>query len=888
MIQVSNNKCIRRLSRQSMKTSKVRNIIAILAIALTTVLFTSLFTIAMSMNEGIQQTNFRQAGGFSHGTFKYLTKEQYEILKADKTIKEYGLRRFLGGPTEAPFNKSQVEIGYSDANNAHWMYCDPVEGRLPKEGTNEAATDLHVLELLGVDPEIGREFTITFEVGGLPTTQTFTLCGWWEYDEVCVANHVLLPESRVNSVLEELGITENVDDGMTGLWNLDVMFENSMHIQQDMEQVLENHGFQTVSQSEGDNYIAIGVNWGYLSAQISQSADPAMILAIVALLLLIMLTGYLIIYNIFQISVSNDIRFYGLLKTIGTTPKQLKRILRNQALLLSLIGIPFGLILGWLIGVQLTPVIVARMEGIYDTVSVSPVIFVGAAVFSLFTVLLSCSRPGRLAAKVSPVEAVRYTENNRMSTKSRRNSKKVSLFSMAIANLGRSRSKTAVTIISMSLAVVLLTITVTFTNGFDMDKYISKSICTDYIVANAKYFQVNNGGYDKEHAVPQEVIDDVTAVGGIEQGGKIYGKSSWIEEFVTEDYYRAFLSDFVVEEMVEEYFSLMERNEEGLCATEVQLYGMEDYALSKLRVLEGDISKLSEPGGKYVAAVYWEDDYQNAIMDSNWAKLGDTVTLRYVEEYEYYNPDTGEIYKDSASLTENDSYNYRAKTYEEVDYEVAALVCVPNCLSYRYYGEDAFVLGAENFIQDTKTDSVMLYACDATEEGEAALESFLADYTENQNPEYAYESKASYATEFASFRSMFLLLGGALSFIVGIVGILNFFNAILTGIIARKREFATLQSIGMTGKQLKQMLVYEGLFYAIGAVAFSLLLIVVFRPLLSSLLEGMFWFFTYRFTIMPILIVLPIFVLLGCIVPLVVYHFVAKATIVERLREAES
>ena len=95
------------------------------------------------------------------------------------------------------------------------MYCDPVEGRLPKEGTNEAATDLHVLELLGVEPEIGREFTITFEVGGLPTTQTFTLCGWWEYDEVCVANHVLLPESRVNSVLEELGITENVDDGMT-------------------------------------------------------------------------------------------------------------------------------------------------------------------------------------------------------------------------------------------------------------------------------------------------------------------------------------------------------------------------------------------------------------------------------------------------------------------------------------------------------------------------------------------------------------------------------------------------------------------------------------------------------------------------------------------------
>ena len=65
-------------------------------------------------------------------------------------------------------------------------------------------------------------------------------------------------------------------------------------------------------------------------------------------------------------------------------------------------------------------------------------------------------------------------------------------------------------------------------------------------------------------------------------------------------------------------------------------------------------------------------------------------------------------------------------------------------------------------------------------------------------------------------RAMFLMLGGALSFIVGLVGVLNFFNAILTGITVRKREFAVLQSIGMTGKQLKTMLVYEGLLYALG------------------------------------------------------------------------
>ena len=135
---VPNRSCIRRLSLRSLLANRTRNIVAVLAIALTAVLFTSLFTIALSINEGIQQNNFRQAGGWSHGTFKYLTEEQFEELKDDPLIDQWGLRRFLGMPTQAPFNKSHVEIGYSDANRAHWSYCDPVEGRLPQEGTNES------------------------------------------------------------------------------------------------------------------------------------------------------------------------------------------------------------------------------------------------------------------------------------------------------------------------------------------------------------------------------------------------------------------------------------------------------------------------------------------------------------------------------------------------------------------------------------------------------------------------------------------------------------------------------------------------------------------------------------------------------------------------------
>ena len=443
-------------------------------------------------------------------------------------------------PTDVPFHKSHVEVGYSDAAQAHWMYCDPIQGQLPQEGTNEAATDTKVLELLGVKPELGAQFTMTFDVDGKETTQTFTLSGWWEYDEAILANHVLIPQSRAEAIYAETGLMPGqASDGMTGTWNMDVMFSNSLHIAKDVQQVLQNHGYQNESPSAGEHYIATGVNWGYSGSQLADGMDAATMLTIVAVLLLIVFTGYLIIYNVFQISVAHDIRFYGLLKTIGTTPRQLRSMIRQQAMMLSLMGIPLGLLGGWFVGGALTPVIVARLNGVVNVVSARPLIFVVSALFSLFTVLMSCRRPGKLAARVSPVEAVRYTEGGNIKRKAKKSAETVSLRTMAWANLGRSRGKTIVTVISLSLAVVLLNLTVTFTNGFDMDKYLSQFVATDFVVADAAYYGKSVGQrFTSDAPLPQEVIDAVTAQEGITEGGKIYGKTTPIQEFVTEDSYR--------------------------------------------------------------------------------------------------------------------------------------------------------------------------------------------------------------------------------------------------------------------------------------------------------------------------------------------------------------
>lgn len=892
MGKVSNGKCVRRLGLRSMRAARTRNVIAALAIALTTILFTALFTIAATINYSFQQANFRMAGGDGHGTFKEITLEQAEQFRSDPLVQESWTRLFVGMPHEPPFNKSHVEVSYVEPNGAAHHFCVPKEGTLPREGTDEAATDTHVLALLGVKPEVGAKFTIPIVIDDNtrhPQTieRTFTLSGWWEYDEAVVANHVLLPRSAAEEITA-LSNGEAITN--TGRWNLDVMFKNALNIKENLNAVLENHGYQC-AESGTSNYISVGVNWGYTGNQVSANDDPITMTAMIVILLLIILTGYLIIYNVFQISVANDIRFYGLLKTIGTTGRQLKRIIRQQAFLLCLLGIPLGLAMGFAVGGWLTPVIMAQLSYQNVFVTFNPWIFIGAAAFSLLTVFLSCARPGRMAARVSPVEAVRYTEGGGKRGV-RRGKKGASIPAMAWANLGRSRVKTVVTVLSLTLAVALMNLVVTFANGFDMEKYLRGRVVSDFVLASADYFQTGNGFHSEDQAVAEEVISEVLAQGGVTAGGRVYGQEGAIQTYMPEEFCRQSYSRLYSEEDLDKVIAEREHVGAGIVVDNAQVYGMEDYVLEKLELLEGDLAPLTDPERNAIAAVYRTDDYGEIIPGSNCVKIGDTVTLRYVTEWMYIDTDTGEEISsdemDAMFARGEDHCAARAKTYEEKEYTVCALVNVPSAVSYRYMmlGAAPMVLGAERFRRDSGMNSVMAFAFDTDAGSRAAMENFLEDYTDSVQPLYDYESKETIIGEYEGFRNMFLTLGGVLAGVVGLVGVLNFINAVLTGILTRKRELAVLQSVGMTGKQLKTMLVCEGLCYTMLSAALSAAFGAAMAPLMKSLC-GVFWFFTYRFTIRPVLVVIPLFLILGATVPLAVYRSFARSTIVERLRQAE-
>lgn len=145
---VRNRGCIRRLSFKTLLAVRKRNIIAIIAIALTSLLFTSLFTIAMSINATNQNYQFRSVGTYSHGSFKEVSEEQIAALSAHPKVKASGTRTVIGLCTSGAFEKNYGEVSYMSDNTAKWSYAQPTSGRMPRSG-NEIAMDTTALALLG-------------------------------------------------------------------------------------------------------------------------------------------------------------------------------------------------------------------------------------------------------------------------------------------------------------------------------------------------------------------------------------------------------------------------------------------------------------------------------------------------------------------------------------------------------------------------------------------------------------------------------------------------------------------------------------------------------------------------------------------------------------------
>lgn len=835
MLKVRNKKAVNRIALKSFKANKLRNLIAIVAIALTTILFTTLFTMGTGVVETFQQQTIRQAGGDGHAVLKYLSDEQFDQVKDHPLIKEISYDRLMADSVDNPeLLKRRAELWYKDDTGLKFAGIHLAEGQKP-QSANEIITDTKTLDMLGLPHTVGIAVPLTYTIGDQVFAKDFILSGYWESDPVFNIGQIYVSQAFVSENANILSQADPDGGQMAGVVNAYIMFKNSFDLEGKLHQVITESGFND-SDSEAPNYIASNVNWAYLSSNFSLS--PSTVLAASAAVILIVFTGYLIIYNIFQISVIRDIRFYGLLKTIGTTGRQIRHILNRQAVLLSAIGIPIGLVIGFFTGKALIPILLSASNysadnGVY--VSLNPLIFIGSALFAIVTVFISTRKPGRIASRVSPIEAVRYTEGNKERKKQKKSTDGGRLYRMALSNLGRSRGRTVLVIISLSLSLVLLNTVFTLSRGLDMEKYVSRWANADFVIAHADYFNYNYFG--PENALSESFIQSVEAQPGFEAGGRVFGGKS-----------QGIKMDNPPGQ------TLYGKSGDSVYAS---VYGLDPFVMAKLTILEGTADAQKLATGNYIIAAYNCDDYGNPYPDTAPFDLGQSVTLY--------------------------DRNGTPHTYEVLAKSKVNLNMASDRSSWGYN----FYLPSEVYSILDPDQPVMEYTFDVSDSLEGEMEAFLKNYTEKNEPIMDYESRALIIAEFESMRQMILVVGGILTFIIGLIGILNFVNSILTSIITRRREFAMLQSIGMTGKQLTKMLCLEGLYYALGTMLFSLVLGILFSAVILQGITASLWFFSYHFIITPLLITYPILLALSALIPVISYQSTVKQSIVERLREAE-
>ena len=758
-MKVKNQKCIRRLSYKSLWATRKRNVIAIFAIALTTLLFTSLFTILMSLNESYETYNFRQVGGYSDGTFKELSEEQVEKISAHPGIREAGERIVCGFCTTGVFGKVPAEVSYMDKNCTKWSYAAPTTGREPEQ-SNEIAMDTVALKLLGVTPELGAKVTIEYQAGdktneGFQETDTFILSGYWEYDDLMPVHYINVSKDYVKSV-EEKWVASGEKAFRT---DLNVMLPSKLNIEQQMQKIDTDLGYDWNTRDQ-ENSARIGVNWGLTASQLNAGMDPELLAAIAAFLLLVIFTGYLIIYNIFQISVTGDIRFYGLLKTIGTTPRQLKRMIRQQAFLLCVVGIPAGLLLGYGIGAWLTPIVLkgTTVVGTHVTISSSRLFCRLCDLCSdhCFPLLYKARKTG---SKVSPVEANKLYRVCQCEEKAAAARMEQRFIRWHLPNLGRNKKgKTVLVVISLALSVTLLNVLCSFVGGFDTEKYISQRTCADFIVSSTDYFRYN----DADEYISEETIAEIQENTSETVSGSGYMTDMTTMVWMDTEQYKKMAVPYLGEEELEEKVKYYEKRGSEI-KTPTILEGLDEALFEKVTVLDGELDPLFDENINAIAIRVETDDYGNVENIERYPKVGDTLTMVYQNMYAI-DTRTGEP-ADSATTPE-EYVEIREEEPREVDYTVCALVEVPYAMTFRYSGSGYdTILPAERMKEDCGAELIRkFYLFDTPDmEAENAAERYLAELTAGDTSVLMYESKASIRSEFEQFsENVFSLLGRCL------------------------------------------------------------------------------------------------------------------------------
>ena len=826
-MKVKNKAYIVRLSKSILNANKSRRNILLLAIALTSILFTSLFSVALGLGKSMETQTMKTVGTISHGSFKELSDKDINILSKDKDLKEFSIREKVGILDD---EKISAELSYMDKKGFEWSLIEKVKGKFP-EKENEVFIDTATAKKLGYKGEIGEEIEVPFKIEKPYTgeiiekkSDKFIISGTFQnpIDSNVGVGQIYLSKAYV----DKLSLPENNND-------VEVMLKNSFMIRNKLVKIAERNGYKVVEDpgNLSDKEIRIGVNFAYLFSGDS-SFDLNTFIPYLAFLILVMVAGYLIINNIFKISVNEDIKLLGLLKTIGMTKPQIKKLVHLESFIVSIPSI----IIGNAIGISIGQIILNKifstnvmLANINLSLALILLVILFSTIFTLLTVFLSVMSPAKYAAKISPIDASKYNETQ---VKKKYKSNSISLGKLAKRQVFSNKFRFVSIVLSMSLSAVILNSILTYTSNIDLEKGISDVIVTDYNIASPKYFRYMYSG--SEDGIKDNFIDEIENQKGFKAGGALY-------------YYGY------------EYSYPDIKIEDNKVAP--ILLGIDDYLINKQKIIDGEFDKEKWKTGNYVII-------GEKIKNNSDYKTGDKIKINVknrVKEVQVmgkinYNFSDGLRYYPIIQENQFD------ESSPELDLEY-------------------FYLNPNLYKELTGDNSIMSYGFDVEDSEKENFDKLLKSF--ENNPDFSYDSRDLQIKSFKDFKNLIEFVGYSLSIVLFLISVLNFINVIATEILRNMVNLSILEAIGMTKKNIKKYLVKKNLIYSLCGLVFSfIIMLLVDKYILIDFMEQTKWT-SYKFVIMPLILVNFVNIIIGIIFTCRFYEKHSQNSLVDRIRSLE-
>lgn len=741
------------LAASRIRYHKSRSILTAIAIMLTTTLLMTVGTSAV----GLLDMNRQEAAseGNVHATFNDLTPEQAEMLKNHMDVEAIETRQFFASVEYEKMNGSlnSAKVLKDGIYHALGNLIEGHEAILEDEICGPAA----FFERMGVEGKIGNKITISFRPGGEGeiVTKEFTICGIVSAVDISTID---ISDSRIaySATVSETLADEYIEaDKKRYTANIRVFGEEELsydEITEKIENVAEDIGYSV------DN---IRFNSSYLFTMTDPGTEAMQIAAAIALLIIIF--SGLIIYSIYYVGVITDVQEIGRLKALGASKKQIKRLFLTEGMCISVIAVPTGLVLGYLLPrIFLTFILNKVIEqslmisGIGKIHMFSlPITLVVTAVV-LLTVYISMRKPMRMAVRISPIEAIRYQESS-SGGKVRKGKKDINVFGLSTANLMRNKKRTIVTITSMGLSCVLFMSLAGVLGSMREEDIARRSIpegdfnlYLDFSLNDKVYPENNLDSLQTRNIFSEEfveTIENIPGVESVERGEKILISSEYPSELF-EDGNRVSMS-YIDREQAGKYQNDLERGE-----------------------IDYD-AMISECGAIYTSDV---------SFDMYGFTIGDSVPLTVYDGDRTF-PLTIKI-----TATVNDG----GKPYFVLPEEIwtgLGLTYDPTAELYISVDRDRY-------------DECKEVLAEISDSGE-----YFRLYSMDE------ELNIGRQTIILIKYPMYMIL-----LMIAVIGFMNLINTMITSIVTRKRELGILQAIGLSDRQLAKMLAGEGLVFTVGTL----------------------------------------------------------------------